>query len=79
MKEISHENLNKFIGLCVVNYEATVLTLHCPRGSLQVSARKRQRSRHNAYMASQTATAAAAALYVTDRAGVQPTGRTAVG
>jgi len=36
MKEIGHENLNKFYGLCVANYEATIVTAHCSRGSLQV-------------------------------------------
>ena len=36
MKEIAHENMNRFYGLCVVNYEATIVSAHCSRGSLRV-------------------------------------------
>ena len=38
MKEIAHENMNRFYGLCVVNYEATIVSAHCSRGSLRVHA-----------------------------------------
>jgi len=36
MTEISHENLNKFVGLCIVSFEVTIVTAYCSRNSLQV-------------------------------------------
>jgi len=37
MKELTHENLNKFYGACVSSNEGVLVTAHCSRGSLQVS------------------------------------------
>jgi len=36
LKEISHENVNKFVGACLDPTELIIVTQYCPRGSLQV-------------------------------------------
>ena len=34
MKDISHENLNGFVGACVHTPDIYILTHYCPKGSL---------------------------------------------
>lgn len=36
MKDMNHENLNKFFGLCIDVANIFVVTEHCDRGSLSV-------------------------------------------
>ena len=36
MREFVHENVNRFIGMCVDERGPMVLTLYCAKGSLQV-------------------------------------------
>ena len=35
MKDLQHENLNTFVGGCVHNNKFFLLSVYCPKGSLQ--------------------------------------------
>ena len=36
MRELSHENIDPFVGCCVDSPNACILTIYCPKGSLEV-------------------------------------------
>ena len=36
MKDMSHENINPFLGACVDSPNICVMTVYCPKGSVQV-------------------------------------------
>ena len=36
LKELSHENINKFVGACIDSCHAIVVFQYCERGSLEV-------------------------------------------
>ena len=36
LRELTHENVNKFVGACVDPQESLIVTQYCSRGSLEV-------------------------------------------
>ena len=39
IRELSHENINPFIGACIDPPNICIITTYCPKGSLEVSRR----------------------------------------